>query len=79
MMLRSAAPKGSVGKVFGFVSAGIAVGSTLAPIPFGYLLDVGRPDWVFYLIAIFMTIALATVLTPKELGAKPAQQAKVQG
>jgi MFS family permease len=76
MMLRAAAPKGSVGKVFGFVSAGIAVGSTLAPIPFGYLLDVGRPEWVFYLIAIFMTVALFTVLTPKEAAQQPAQEAK---
>ena len=76
MMLRAAAPKGSVGKVFGFVSAGIAVGSTLAPIPFGYLLDIGRPEWVFYLIAIFMAIALFTVLTPKELAEKAAAEAK---
>jgi MFS family permease len=76
MMLRATAPKGSVGKVFGFVSAGIMVGSTLAPIPFGYLLDIGRPEWVFYLIAIFMTIALFTVLTPKELVEKAVQEAK---
>jgi MFS family permease len=79
MMLRAAAPKGSVGKVFGFVSAGIAVGATLAPIPFGYLLDAGRPEWVFYLVAIFMMVALFTVLTPKELAEKPAQVAKAQG
>jgi MFS family permease len=65
MMLRAAAPKGSVGKVFGFVSAGIAGGSALAPIPFGYLLDTGRPEWVFYLIAIFMIVALFTVMVPK--------------
>jgi MFS transporter, FSR family, fosmidomycin resistance protein len=65
MMLRAAAPSGSVGKVFGFVSAGIAVGSAIAPIPFGWLLDTGRPQWVFYLIAIFMTIAIVTVIIPK--------------
>lgn len=65
MMLRAAAPSGSVGKVFGFVSAGIAVGSSIAPIPFGWLLDSGRPQWVFYLIAIFMTIAIVTVIIPK--------------
>jgi MFS family permease len=65
MMLRAAAPSGSVGKVFGFVSAGIATGSALAPIPFGWLLDTGRPQWVFYLIAIFMLIALFTVIVPK--------------
>jgi MFS family permease len=65
MMLRAAAPKGSVGKAFGFVSAGIAAGSAIAPIPFGLLLDAGRPQWVFYLIAIFMLVALVTVLIPK--------------
>jgi MFS family permease len=65
MMLRAASPKGSVGKVFGFVSAGIAAGSAVAPIPFGYMLDAGRPEWVFYLMAIFMAVALATVAIPK--------------
>jgi MFS transporter, FSR family, fosmidomycin resistance protein len=61
MMLRAAAPKGATGKVFGFVSAGIATGSAIAPIPFGLLLDAGRPEWVFYLIVVFMGIALATL------------------
>ncbi len=65
MLLRAAAPSGSVGKVFGFVSAGIAAGSAVAPIPFGWLLDTGRPQWVFYLIAIFMLVALFTVFVPK--------------
>lgn len=69
MMLRAAAPKGSVGKVFGFVSAGISTGSAIAPIPFGYMLDAGRPEWVFYLMATFMGLALFTVAIPKT---KPA-------
>jgi FSR family fosmidomycin resistance protein-like MFS transporter len=68
MMLRAAAPKGSAGKVFGFVSGGIAVGSALAPIPFGWLLDIGRPEWVFYLIATFMAVALWAVAVPKKIG-----------
>jgi MFS family permease len=67
MMLRTAAPKGSAGKVFGFVSTGISIGSALAPIPFGWLLDTGRAEWVFYLIAIFMIVALVTVVVPKTL------------
>jgi FSR family fosmidomycin resistance protein-like MFS transporter len=65
MMLRAAAPRGSVGKVFAYVSAGISGGSALAPIPFGYLLDHGRPDWVFYLLSIFMLVSLVTVAVPK--------------
>lgn len=67
MMLRAAAPKGSTGKVFGFVSAGIAAGSAVAPIPFGYMLDIGKPEWVFYLMAIFMIVALVTVAVPKSM------------
>ena len=70
MMLRAAAPKGSAGKVFGFVTSGIAVGSALAPIPFGWLLDIGQPAWVFYLLAIFFMVALLTVMTPKEPAAR---------
>jgi MFS family permease len=66
MMLRAAAPRSSMGKVFGFVSAGIAAGSAIAPIPFGMILDAGRPQWVFYLIAIFMLVALITVMLPKK-------------
>jgi FSR family fosmidomycin resistance protein-like MFS transporter len=66
MMLRQAAPKGSTGKIFAYVSAGISGGSALAPIPFGYLLDHGRPDWVFYLLAIFMLVSLVTVAVPKK-------------
>jgi FSR family fosmidomycin resistance protein-like MFS transporter len=72
MMLRSAAPKGSAGKVFGFVSAGISVGSAVAPIPFGWLLDTGRADWVFYLMAIFMIVALVTVVVPKSINGAEA-------
>jgi MFS family permease len=67
MMLRATAPKGTAGKVFGFVSMGISVGSAIAPIPFGWLLDAGRPAWIFYLIAAFMTTALVTVIVPKEM------------
>lgn len=65
MMVRAVSPKGATGKVFGFVSGGIAAGGALAPIMFGYLMDLGKPEWVFYALAIFMTIAVATVAVPK--------------
>lgn len=70
MMVRAAAPKGQTGKIFGFVSAGITAGSAIAPIPFGYLIDQGHPEWVFYLMAIFMVIALVTVVIPKDMTRK---------
>jgi MFS transporter, FSR family, fosmidomycin resistance protein len=74
MMVRAASPKGQTGKVFGFVSAGISAGSALAPIPFGYIIDQGHPDWAFYLMAIFMIVALFTVIVPKQAAeATPAK------
>lgn len=66
MMLREVAPKGSVGKIFGFVSAGITAGSTLAPILFGLMIDLGRPEWVFYLAGLLMILALFTVMIPRK-------------
>ena len=48
MMVRAASPKGSTGKVFGFVSAGIAAGAAVAPAIFGAIMDAGDPAWVFY-------------------------------
>ena len=67
MMVRAASPKGTTGSVFGFVSAGISAGSALAPIPFGYILDIGKPEWVFYLMAILTMVALFTVAVPKKM------------
>lgn len=64
MMLRAVAPKGAVGKIFGFVSAGIAAGSAIAPIAYAYTVQIGRPEWVFYLTAVMMIVALLTVFVP---------------
>ncbi|MEE8517079.1 MAG: MFS transporter [Alphaproteobacteria bacterium] len=76
MMVRAVAPKGSVGKVFGFVSAGIAAGGAISPTLFGYVMDLGRPEWVFYLMAIFMVVAVLTVAVPKQTQQTTAQAAE---
>ena len=65
MMLRAATPKGSTGSVFGFVTSGIAVGSALAPIPLGWLIDIGRPAWVFYALAGFMALAMVSMIAQR--------------
>jgi len=64
MMVRAAAPRGSTGKVFGFVSTGIAAGGVLTPVLFGWIIDQGHPGWVFGLLGIFTVIGLVTVLIP---------------
>ncbi len=67
MMLRAATPKGSTGSVFGFVTSGIAVGSALAPIPLGWMIDIGRPEMVFHLLAGLMVLALVSMYAQRAL------------
>lgn len=63
MLVHAAAPEGETGKVFGFVTTGINVGGALMPLALGWLVDRGAAQWVFWLIALAMVLALATVLT----------------
>ena len=65
MMVRAAVPKDAIGRAFGFVSAGASVGSALSPVLFGWLIDLGKPQWVFYLLAIIMALSIATAMVPK--------------
>jgi MFS transporter, FSR family, fosmidomycin resistance protein len=65
VMLKDAAPPGQIGKVFGFVSAGLPLGGALAPVPFGYLMDKGRPDLVLVLVALVLLASLLCVGTAR--------------
>jgi MFS family permease len=66
MMLRAVMPKESFGKAVGMVTTGAAIGGTMAPIVFGWILDKGEPQWVFYIIALGLVAVAATVLAPKQ-------------
>jgi MFS transporter, FSR family, fosmidomycin resistance protein len=59
VMVKDAAPPGQIGKVFGFVSAGLPLGQALVPVPFGYLIDSGRPDLVLVLVALLLLGSMA--------------------
>lgn len=58
VMVKDAAPSGQVGKVFGFVSSGLPLGQALTPVPFGFLIDAGRPDLVLALVAGLLLLSL---------------------
>ncbi len=58
VMLKDAAPPGQIGKVFGFVSAGLPLGSAMTPVPFGFLIDHGLPHLVLVLVAIISMLSL---------------------
>jgi MFS family permease len=63
MMVRAAAPPGQAGAAFGIVSTGFNIGGMAAPLMFGWLMDGGHPNAVFYLGAVFMACtALAAAL-----------------
>jgi MFS family permease len=54
LVIRAAAPKGAMGRVFGFVYSGLDAGCALAPPLFGLFIDVGLGRWIFLLAAGFI-------------------------
>ncbi len=71
LIVRQTTPKGSTGAVYGFVYSGLDLGSVLAPVYFGWLLDGGKANYVFLSSALVLLVTIVTVLqlparTPKE-------------
>ena len=62
MLVRAATPRGSSGKVFGFVYSGLDLGSLVAPPLYGRLLDLGEPRTMFVVIAGVMLVMIVTVI-----------------
>lgn len=62
MLVRTRATPKTLGRAYGYVSTGASVGGAIAPILFGWILDLGHPDWVFHGVAIVMVIVLLTVV-----------------
>jgi MFS family permease len=58
VMLKEASPPGQMGKVFGFVSAGLPLGGAITPVPFGWLIDLGLAWLVLPLIAALLVGSL---------------------
>lgn len=58
VMVKDAAPPGQIGKVFGFISAGLPLGGAITPVPFGLLIDHGHADLVLLLIAGLLVLSL---------------------
>jgi MFS transporter, FSR family, fosmidomycin resistance protein len=70
VMLKEAIPPGQMGKVFGFVSAGLPLGGAITPVPFGWLIDLGLAWAVLPLAALLLVASLFCMG-----GAKGAAQA----
>jgi len=58
VMVKDAAPPGQIGKVFGFVSSGMSLGGAIVPVPYGIIIDAGRPDLVLVVVAALLLLSL---------------------
>ena len=59
--MRSLAPTGASGAVYGFVFSGLDIGSMFIPLVYGYFLGVGMEFYVFYLGGILIVLAAGMI------------------
>lgn len=78
MIVRGATPKGASGRVYGFVYSGLDLGSSLAPVAMGAMLDHGSPRLVAAAIAVFLFVAIGTVVQVRQ-SARPGSAAAAAG
>ncbi len=65
MLIRDLLPKEAFGKAISMVATGAAIGGAVAPVVFGWIMDIGRAQWLFYLLAACLVLIAFTVLLPK--------------
>ena len=58
LMIRSATPSGSSGRVYGIVYSGIDLGAALSPLIFGIFLDIGLPKFLFIGVALLQLMII---------------------
>jgi FSR family fosmidomycin resistance protein-like MFS transporter len=63
MIVRAVTPRGSYGKVFGFVTTGFNIGGILAPPIYGALMDHGHARAVFLVVGLASIAGIVTVIT----------------
>jgi len=63
MIVRAVTPRGSYGKVFGFVTTGFNIGGIVAPPIYGALMDHGYPRAVFVVVGLASVAGIVTVIT----------------
>lgn len=68
VMVKDAAPPGQIGKVFGFVSAGLALGGAIMPVPYGMMIDAGHPELVLMVVAGLWLLSLLFVGSARTSG-----------
>ncbi len=62
LLVRAATPRGSTGKVYGFVYSGLDLGAMLTPVFYGWLLDRHMAQGVFLTVFVALLLTIVTVL-----------------
>jgi MFS family permease len=60
LMIRKATPKEASGRVFGIVYSGLDLGLAIGPIFFGLIMDLNYEPILFFMIAVFLFLAIFT-------------------
>lgn len=68
LMIRSATPSGSSGRVYGIVYSGIDLGAAMSPLIFGIFLDVGLPKLLFVGVALLQLMIILTGFKVASIG-----------
>lgn len=71
MLVRAASPKGAEGKTFGIVSTGFNIGGVIGPVGFGWMLDQGHPNAIFWASVAFMSLTVILVLAQERCLTQP--------
>jgi MFS transporter, FSR family, fosmidomycin resistance protein len=62
MLVRAVTPRGAFGTVFGFVTTGFNIAGIVAPLIFGWMMDQGNPQAIFFASAAFGLASILTVI-----------------
>lgn len=73
LMVRAITPPGASGVVFGFVFVGLSIGSGLAGVAFGALVDEGLHDWVFPAAGALLVVSVL-ITTAAQVAAGRSKQ-----
>jgi sugar phosphate permease len=64
MMVRAVLPMESFGKAIGMIGTGAAIGGATAPVMFGWIMDIGEPQWIFYVVGVCFVLTTVIILIP---------------
>jgi MFS family permease len=71
ILIKKATPTGSAGVAFGFTSSGMSVGNLIGPLICGWLMDQGRPQLMFIVLAVIIAVSIITVVLTRPHAPEP--------